>query len=370
MAPSTPMAHSPDAAPQTIRFCRGHDGVRLAYAMHGSGPPLVVVSCWLSHLQHDWQSPVWRHFLDGLGSVSTLIRYDERGFGLSDWTVTDFSLDARLRDLEAIIASLGFERFSLLGMSGGAPVALAYAAAHPDRVSRLVLYGATAIGRGDHGPEATANEEAFQAMIRAGWARRDPLFRRVFTNIFIPGATEERMGWFDELQRMSTSTENSVTSRIARNAVDVRDRLGHITAPALVLHALGDRAVPFDLGRDLAARIPNARLVPMDSGNHILLADEPAWQLFMAEVREFMRPESASAGSGDVRDRIGELSSREREVLRLAADGHDNAEIAAALVLSVRTVERHLSNAYLKLGMSGRTARTAAVASLLRQETT
>ena len=204
MAPST-TAHPADAAPQTIRFCRGHDGVRLAYAMHGSGPPLVVVSCWLSHLQHDWQSPVWRHFLDDLGSVSTLIRYDERGFGLSDWSVTDFSLDARLRDLEAIIASLGFERFSLLGMSGGAPVALAYAAAHPDRVSRLVLYGASAVGYSAQDPEAAAAEEAFRAMIRAGWARRDPLFRRVFTNIFIPGASEERLGWFDELRKTSAA---------------------------------------------------------------------------------------------------------------------------------------------------------------------
>jgi pimeloyl-ACP methyl ester carboxylesterase/DNA-binding CsgD family transcriptional regulator len=369
MAPSATM-HPPDPSPQTIRFCRGHDGVRLAYATHGSGPPLVVVSCWLSHLQHDWQSPVWQHFLDDLGSVSTLIRYDERGFGLSDWSVTDFSLDARLRDLEAIIGSLGFERFSLLGMSGGAPVALAYAAAHPDRVSRLVLYGASAVGYSAQDPEAAAAEEAFRAMIRAGWARRDPLFRRVFTNIFIPGASEERMGWFDELQRMSTSTENSVSSRIARQAVDVRDSLSMITAPTLVLHALRDRAVTFDEGSDLAARIPNARLVPMDSDNHILLADEPAWQVFMAEVREFMRPESASAGAGDVGDRIGELSAREREVLRLAADGNDNAEIAQALFLSVRTVERHLSNAYLKLGMSGRSARTAAVASLLRQEAT
>ncbi|HEX7196510.1 MAG TPA: alpha/beta fold hydrolase [Candidatus Limnocylindria bacterium] len=369
MAPST-VAHPTDAAPQTIRFCRGHGGVRLAYAMHGSGPPLVVVSCWLSHLQHDWQSPVWRHFLDDLGNVSTLIRYDERGFGLSDWSVMDFSLDARLRDLEAIIASLGFERFSLLGMSGGAPVALAYAAEHPERVSRLILYGASAVGYTAQDSEAAAAEEAFRAMIRAGWARRDPLFRRVFTNIFIPGATEERMGWFDELQRMSTSTENSVSSRIARQAVDVRDRLGRITAPTLVLHALRDRAVSFDEGSDLAARIPSARLVPIDSDNHILLADEPAWQQFMVEVRDFMRRESASGAAGDVRDRIGELSGREREVLGLAADGHDNAEIAAALVLSVRTVERHLSNAYLKLGMSGRTARTAAVASLLRQEST
>lgn len=362
MAPRpVPVAH-----PQEIRFCHGSDGVRLAYAMHGNGPPLVAVSCWLSHLQHDWQSPVWRHFLDDLGGVSTLIRYDERGFGLSDWSVTDFSLTARLRDLEAVVGALGYDRFSLLGMSGGAPVALAYAAAHPERVSRLILYGATALGQRDHSPEAEEAEVAFHAMIRAGWARSDPLFRRVFTNIFIPGATEERLGWFDELQRMSTSTENAVLSRIARRQVDVRDRLSQIAAPTLVLHARDDRAIPFEAGRELAALIPGARLVPLESRNHILLADEPAWQVFMAEVRAFMTPVGSGETPGAMQRGAAEFTQREREVLYLAADGRTNAEIAEQLVLSVRTVERHLSNAYLKLGISGRSARTAAVASLLR----
>ena len=352
---------------QQIRFCHGPDGVRLAFAMHGSGPPLLVVSCWLSHLQHDWQSPVWRHFLEDLGGISTLIRYDERGFGLSDWSVTDFSLKARLADLETIVDALGHERFSLLGMSGGAPVALAYAATHPDRVSRLVMYGGTAIGRRDHTAEKDAVEEAFRAMIRAGWARKDPLFRRVFTNIFIPGATEECREWFDELQRMSTSPENAVLSRAARQQEDVRHLLPSIMAPTLVLHARGDRAIAFEDARELAAQIPDARLTPLESSNHILLADEPAWPVFLREVSEFLKPERARA-SRQASAGIAELSDRERETLHLAADGRTNAEIAETLVLSVRTVERHLSNAYAKLGISGRTARTAAVASLLRQD--
>ena len=353
-----------DGSQQAIRFCRGADGVRLAYASHGSGPPLVVVSCWLSHLQHDWQSPVWRHFLDDLGEISTLVRYDERGFGLSDWSVTDFSLEARLHDLEAIIAAIGYERFSLLGMSGGAPVALAYAAEHPDRVDRLIVYGGSAVGSQDSVPSDA--ELAFRAMIRAGWADRDSTFRRFFTTMFIPDATEEQLGWFDELQRMSTSTENAVTSRIARWGTNVRSRLPGITAPTLVLNAVGDKAVSPDRSRDLAALIPNARLVPLESSNHILLADEPAWSVFMAEVTAFMAGAEDPRSSGDLPDRIGQLSTREREVLNLAADGRTNAEIAEALVLSVRTVERHLSNAYLKLGITGRAARTAAVASILR----
>lgn len=359
-APSTgPVPH------QQIRFCRGRDGVRIAYAAHGQGPPLLVVSCWLSHLQYDWQSPVWRHFLDELGAFTTLVRYDERGFGLSDWSVNDFSLEARLADLEALVEDIGLDRLSLLGMSGGSPVAMAYAARHPERVDRLILYGASPLGR--HTPAPTERELAFRALIRAGWAQEDPIFRRVFTNIFIPGATEEQMGWFDELQRMSTSTDNAVASRLARQEVNIVDALPGIEAPTLVLHARGDRSTPFDDAVLSAGLIPNARLVPLEAANHILLADEPAWPVFVREVRRFMADASTAAAT-DAPAGLADLTAREREVLRLAAEGRSNPEIAEALVLSVRTVERHLSNAYLKLGITGRAARTAAVASLLRHD--
>lgn len=337
-----------------MRFCRADDGVRLAWARHGSGPPLLIVSCWLSHLQHDWHSPVWRHFLDDLGEVATVVRYDERGFGLSDWEVADFSLERRLADLETLVDATGLDRFSVMGMSGGAPVALAYAHAHPDRVERLVLYGGMAAGGADDDPEA---ETAFLAMIRAGWQRPDSTFRRVFTTAFIPGATEEQMEWMDELQRTSTNTDNAVCSRIARHQTDVRPLLPEISVPTLVLHADDDRVAPA-WGQRLAADIPDARLVMLDSRNHVLLADEPAWQVFRGEVARFLaagRPAPSLAG----------LSERELEILRLAAEGLDNAEIADRLTLSVRTVERHLQNVYLKLGLSGRNARTAAVARVL-----
>lgn len=357
---------APPEAAQEIRFCRSRDGVRLAYAAHGSGPTLVVVSCWLSHLQHDWQSPVWRHFLDDLGGITRLVRYDERGFGLSDWDVTDFSLEARLADLEAVIEGIGEERFALLGMSGNSPVALAYAARYPQRVSRLIVYGGWA-GRTPP-PDAveSAEETAFRAMVTAGWARPDPIFRRVFTNLFIPEATEAQMGWMDDLQRMSTSTENMLAARTARQTTDVTDLLPAITAPTLVLHARDDRALGFEHARLLATRIPDASLVPLESRNHILLAGEPAWDVFMDEVRAFMEPEREAAGQIDDMPSTAGLTEREREILRLASDGRSNEEIAEALTLSVRTVERHLSNAYIKLGISGRSARTAAVARLLR----
>ncbi len=357
------------AAPdQEIRFCRGKDGVRIAYAVHGSGPPVIVVSCWLSHLQHDWRSPVWRHFLDDLGEVATVIRYDERGFGLSDWNVSDFSLDARLADLVALIDNLEMPRFVLLGMSNGAPIAMAYAARHPERIGRMILYGAVLGGRTLDGPDEKDREETLRGLIRIGWAKPDRVFRRVFTSIFVPGATEEQKLWFDDLQRMSTSMENALASRLGRQEVDIQDELPSISAPCLVMHATGDRAVPFDMGMRIASLIPNTRVVPMDSRNHILLADEPAWRTFMDEVRAFLEPErQATAGRADITGGLGALSIRERDVLRLAADGLNNDEIAAVLTLSVRTVERHLSNVYQKLGVSGRAARAAAVATYLRQ---
>ena len=354
-------------ATQQVRFCRSPDGVRLAYASHGTGPPLVVVSCWLSHPQYDWQSPVWRHFLQDLGAITTLVRYDERGFGLSDWNVTDFSLDARLRDLEAVIDELGLDRFAIMGMSGNSPVAVGYAARHPERVTRLIMYGGWAGWPQPPRRDDETNEAAYQAMVRAGWARPDPLFRRVFTNIFIPGATEQQMSWFDDLQRMSTSTENMLGARQARRATNVADLLPGIRVPTLVLHARGDTSVDFEHARALAAAIPGARLTALDSRNHILLANEPAWRVFLAEVAAFMEPDRARAAHAPDGD-VAALSGREREVLHLAAEGLSNEEVAQRLSLSVRTVERHLSNAYLKLGISGKSARTAAVARLLRQQ--
>jgi pimeloyl-ACP methyl ester carboxylesterase/DNA-binding CsgD family transcriptional regulator len=361
-------SRSPAATPdQEIRFCRAADGTRLAFAIHGSGSPLVVVSCWLSHLQHDWQSPVWHHFLDQLGEIATVIRYDERGFGMSDWNVDDFSIEARVGDLEAILQATGFEHFALLGMSGGSAVAMAYAARHPERVSRLILYGTVCGVPVERTPEGVAEEETYRSMIRVGWAKEDSVFRRAFTTRFIPDATEEQMRWFDDLQRMSTSPANAVTSRIARQEVDIDAELPRITAPTVVLQALGDRSTTFNNAVQVSARIPGARLVPMQSRNHILLADEPAWRVFIDEVTAFLEPDRrAHDERRPDRPTTEALSAREVDVLRLAADGRTNDEIAAALTLSPRTIERHLSNIYAKLGLAGRAARAAAVAEYLR----
>ena len=353
-------------AGQEVRFCRSRDGVRLAYAVHGQGPPLVIDSCWLSHLQYDWQSPVWRHFLADLGAICTVIRYDERGYGLSDWEVGEYSLQSRVADLAAIVEAANLDRFALLGMSQGGPVAIDYAVRHPDRVTRLILFGAgSTLARG----QDSELLDTFLSMVRVGWARPDSLFRRVFTNMLIPGASEEQMRWVDALQRMSTSTDNAVRFRAERQKIDVTDLLPRVTVPTLVLHSHGDATVRFAEARILASSIPGARLVPLDSSNHILLADEPARHVFIGEVAAFLEPDRGTAPAAPVQvpAALADLTGREFEILRMAAAGLGNRDIAESLVLSVRTVERHLSNAYLKLGVSGRSGRTAAVADLVRR---
>lgn len=354
-----------EAVRQEVRFCRAPDGVRLAYAIHGQGPPLVIASCWLSHLQFDWQSLVWRHFLEDLGAICTIIRYDERGYGLSDWDIEDYSLETRVADLEAVVDSANLGPFALVGMSQGGPVAIEYAVRNPDRVTRLILYGAYAcLARR---PEDKELLETFLSMIRVGWARPDSLFRRVFTNMLIPDATEEQMRWVDALQRMSTSTENAVRLRAERQKIDVTDLLPRVSVATLVLHSRGDAMIGFNEARLIASSIPDAAFVPLDSHNHIVLADEPAWPVFLHEVTTFVRPDRRSAPAIAPRPSPADLTGRELEILRLAGAGLGNSDIADALTLSVRTVERHLSNAYLKLGVSGRAGRAAAVADLVRR---
>ena len=352
-------------ASQQVRFARSADGVTIAYAVHGSGPPLVLNSCWLSHLEYDWSSPVWRHYLAELGRVATVVRFDERGHGLSARDVTDFSLDRRVEDLEAVVEHAGLERFALMAMAQGGPVSIRYVVEHPGRVSRLVCADTFAARFLPRSEDNEVLEQAFQSMIAAGWDRSDPTFRRVFTQMMIPGASEEQMVWLDRLHQMSVSARTAVEARRQRSSDDVLDLLPRVGVPTLVTHARGDRMVRFENGRRLAADIPGARLLPLDTGNHILLESEPAWPVFLREVTAFL------AQDRDVEVPPGPweaLSAREREVLDLAARGLDNQDIAGRLVLSVRTVERHLQNVYLKLGVGGPNARTAAVTRWLSRE--
>ncbi len=342
---------------RAIRFCTAPDGVRLAYQSHGRGPPLVRVATWLTHLELDWASPVWRHWLDRLGERHTVLRYDERGCGLSDAEVGEPSVETWVGDLEAVVDAAGVDRFALLGVSQGAAIAVAYAARHPDRVTDLVLYGGYARGRRLRGQED--EEAALVAAIRAGWTAADPAYRRVFSMLFLPRGTPGQMRWYDDLLRTTTTVDAAVELFRARGAIDVVATAPQVDTRTLVLHARGDLVVPVEEGRLLGTLIPGARLVLLDSTNHILLADEPAWEQFVSLVGAFLgtsgRPVSAAV--------VGDLSARELEVLELVAAGSTNEAIARRLFVSVRTVERHLSNVYAKLHVSGKSARAAAAAS-------
>jgi len=333
--------------------------------MHGGGPPLVRVATWLTHLESDWDSPIWGHWLRRLGETHTILRYDERGCGLSDSVVGELSVDTWVADLEAVVDAAGLESFDLLGVSQAAAIAVAYAARHPRRVAGLVLYGGYARGRRVRGQQE--QEDALVAAIRAGWTTDDPAFRHVFSMLFLPHASPEQMAWYDELLRASATVDSAVALFRARGALDVVDSAAAVKARTLVMHARGDHVVPVQEGRLLAKLIPNAELVLLDSENHILLADEPAWEQFLSELRDFL----GVSGAPSPALAAGELSAREIDVLELVAAGLTNEAIAQRLFISVRTVERHISNIYVKLGLTGKSARAgAAVAFMERRSPT
>lgn len=273
---------------QAIRFCTSSDGVSIAYASVGSGPPLVKAANWLNHLEFDWQSPVWRHVFAELSRDHQLVRYDERGNGLSDWEVDDISFDAFVRDLEAVVDAAGLDRFALLGISQGCPVSIAYAVRHPERVSQLVLYGGYTLGWAKRSQKDKETGKAMLELIRQGWGQDNPAFRQMFTSQIIPNATVEQMQWFNELQRITTSPENAARLRLAFGDIDVNPLLPQVSTPTLVMHTRADALAPFDGGRKMASMIPGARFVPLESNNHLLLESEPAWQRFLAEIRSFL----------------------------------------------------------------------------------
>lgn len=337
---------------QKIRFLRSHDGVRLAYASSGQGPTVIKAATWLSHLEHDADSPVWGHLLGHLSARHRLLRYDERGCGLSDWQVPELTFDSWLRDLEAVADEAGGERFALLGISQGAPIAIAYAVRHPERVTHLVLQGGYARGRLVRSSTRQQAEEA-EMMCRLaeiGWGRDDASFRQFFTTQFIPGGTPGQHAWFNELERLSTSPANAAAFMREFNTIDVMDLLPRVRCPTLVLHSRHDVRVPFEEGRLLAMNIPGASLVPIDSRNHLLLEDEPGWQQARRAIEQFLPAAGAAPAAGP----LAALTPRGRELLELMAQGRDNAQIAAVMGLSEKTVRNQVSLLFDRLGVASR----------------
>jgi len=275
---------------QDVRFCTTSDGVALAYALTGTGYPIVKTSNWLSHLEVDWRSPIWRHLLHELLANNRLLRYDLRGNGLSDWDVGEFSFEAFLSDLETVVDAAGLDRFVLVGLSQGCAISAAYAARHPERVSGLILYGGYSRGWKRRGrDDFVEEEEALLALARVGWGRDNPAFRQVFTQLFVPEGSAEEIEAYNELQRVSTSGENVVRIDRALGEIDVSDMLPDVTAPALVMNCRDDATVPFEEGKRLARLLPNARFVALEGRNHLLLEHEPAWARCRSEIRRFLR---------------------------------------------------------------------------------
>jgi pimeloyl-ACP methyl ester carboxylesterase/DNA-binding winged helix-turn-helix (wHTH) protein len=295
-APAAPAAPAPAAPPsppappqQTIRFCTAADGARIAFATLGCGPVLVKAANWLTHLDHDRETFVWRHWLEGLAHNRTLLRYDERGCGMSDWDVQSFDFDDWVDDLELVVDAAGLDRFPLLGVSQGAAVAVAFAARHPERVTRLVLSGAYGRGRA---LRAANEEERREAALdlevaRVGWGRDDPSFRQVFTSQFMPDGTREQWEEFNELQRQTTSAANAVRFLETFAEIDVTGLAPKVACPTIVMHSRGDRRVPIASARDLASLIPDCQFVSLPSRNHLVM-DEPAWPIFLAELDRFL----------------------------------------------------------------------------------
>jgi class 3 adenylate cyclase/pimeloyl-ACP methyl ester carboxylesterase len=287
-----PGAATPNAADlqQEIHFCSAPDGVQLAYSVVGQGPALVKTGNWMTHLEYDLESPIWRHLYRELVKARMLIRYDARGNGLSDRTVDDISFDAFVRDLEAVIDAAKVARFALLGISQGCAVAIAYAVQHPERVSHLILYGGFAVGWNRRARSAAEKDEgaAMLTLMRGGWGKENPAFRQLFTSQFMPGATKEQADWFNELQRITVSPETAVRIFEAAGETDVIALLPRVSVPTLVMHARDDSRVPFDAGRRMAAGIPGARFVTLQGRNHLFLETEPAFGQFLEQTRSFL----------------------------------------------------------------------------------
>lgn len=282
-------AHMRALRAQTIGFCEVKDGIKIAYATLGSGPPLLKAANWLNHLEFDWSSPIWGRSFAAIAQHRTFIRYDERGCGLSDWDVADLSFEAFVEDLEAVVDKLGLERFPLLGISQGAAVSIEYAVRHPERVTGLILMGGYAAGwRYLASPEEQARREAVMTLTELGWGTDNPAYRHIFSQTFMPEATTEDLAWFDDFQRLTTSPKNAARFQDAFGYIDVRHRLKDVKAPTIVVHSKYDQRIPLSAGRELATGIPDARFVPLESRNHILVDSEPAWRDCFTAVGRFI----------------------------------------------------------------------------------
>jgi pimeloyl-ACP methyl ester carboxylesterase/DNA-binding CsgD family transcriptional regulator len=336
---------------QQVRFCSSFDGVRLAYAISGDGPPLVRAPHWFTHLEHDWTNPAIRPWVEDLSKRYRLLRFDQRGTGMSDREVPEISPEAHARDLEAVVDAAGFERFALIGLSQGAAYGIAYTARHPERVSHLVICGGFARGWAKRGypPEKMEQMEMMVKLIEFGWGTDDTSFRQVFTTQFMPDASVEAIRGFNELMPLTASASTAAKIFRTSGLLDVQAEARRISCPTLVLHGRGEIRIPFEEGRLIAGLVPAARFVSLETRNHLMMQNEPAWEDFLGALAEFYPPRQApSAGV------FPSLTAREREILDLIAEGLDNAQIAARLALSEKTVRNNITHIFDKIQVENR----------------
>jgi pimeloyl-ACP methyl ester carboxylesterase/DNA-binding CsgD family transcriptional regulator len=339
---------------QSIRLTKSADGTTIAWASAGSGPALVKAANWLTHLEYDWDSPVWRHWIRFFADHYRSIRHDERGCGMSEWEVSEVSLDRSVEDLETVIEVAEPKKpYVLVGISQGGAVAIRHAVSHPADVSHLVLYGTYAQGGARRNDlQVEQQRRAIIALTRLGWGQNNPVYRQLFTSRFIPGASDEQLHWFNELCRRTTTPEMAARIMEFRMCTDVTELLPRVSVPTLVLHARGDEAVPLSQSRLLAAGIPGAKFVELDSRNHILLETEPAWERFKEEVLAFTG--RSAQGAKDEDKIFAALSPREREILSLIAEGCTNVEVGRRIFISEKTVRNHVTRIFDKLGVRSR----------------
>ena len=337
---------------QEIRFASTSDGQKIAYASSGRGFPLVRAGHWMTHLEWDWQTPVWGPWLESLSARHHLYRYDTRGCGLSDCEMDSITLDDMLLDLEAVVDAAGLEQFALLGSSQGGAVSIVYAARHPERVSHLVLCDAFARGAlvRDRGTDQREMIDAMCRLVLGGWGQDNAAFRQLFTSQFFPHASREQADAFNEMQRLSCTPQHAAKLQRDIARLDATDSLANVHCPTLVLHCRGDARVPFEEGRMLATAIAGARFEPLDSSNHVPLHGEPAFDHLLELIHGFLPVSSTGAAVNG----FGGLTSREREVVELLARGLDNAQIGAHLGLAEKTVRNNVSAVFGKLGAETR----------------
>lgn len=340
---------------QQIRLCTSRDGTRIAYATCGEGPPLVWAAHWIHHLNFDLDNPVWRPWISHLTRRHTLIRYDVRGCGLSDRDGVEFSFEKLFEDLEAVIDATGLERFAYFGMALGAAMGMTFAARHPGRISHLIVYGAYVRNRFARGvaPDQVEKELAELKVIERGWQTESPAYGQFFASLHIPDATPEQTRAYNELLRLTTSPTNAVPFMRTVWGIDLQGVVPQVRCPTLVLQPRGDSIIPFDEGRKVAALIPGARFMPLETRNFILLEQEPEWDRFVAALEDFL-PTTPTPLVREIGGLVESLTERETDVLELIAQGLDNSTIGTRLGISERTARNHVSTIFSKLGASKR----------------